>query len=131
MSASPMSYDDRNYALSALKDQWAWLLAIGIAFVLLGAIGVASVVLFTIVSVVIFGALLMAGAALQFVETYRTGRWRGRWPHLLVALVYGVAGAIMLVDPLDASVGLTLILGILLLAVGLMRVLFSLQIRPT
>ena len=131
MSASPMSYDDRNHALAALKDHWAWLLAFGIAFLVLGAIGVASAVLLTIVSVVIFGALLIAGAALQLVESYRAGRWRGRWPHLLVALVYGIAGTIMLVDPVDASVGLTLVLGILLLATGLMRVAFALQMRPT
>ncbi|HYC46544.1 MAG TPA: DUF308 domain-containing protein [Burkholderiales bacterium] len=131
MAVSPLPYDDRDYGLAALQDQWAWLLAIGVAFLLLGTIGILSAVLFTIASVVLFGALLLAGAALQFVETYRAGRWRGRWPHLLVALVYGVAGAIMLLDPVDASVGLTLVLAILLLVVGVMRIVLSLQIRPT
>jgi uncharacterized membrane protein HdeD (DUF308 family) len=130
MSTAPMPYDDRKYGLAVLKDQWGWLLAIGIAFVALGVLGAVSAVLFTIVSVVLFGVLLMAGAALQFVETYRTGRWRARWLHLLIAFAYGLVGAIMLIDPVDASVGLTLALGILLLATGLMRVAFSLQVRP-
>ena len=130
MAASPISYDDREYGLAALKDQWAYLLATGIVFMLLGALGLASAVLFTIVSVVMFGVLLIAGATLQFIETYRTGRWRRRRLHVLVAVVYGVAGAIMLVDPVDASVGLTLVLGIMLLTLGIMRAVFSLQARP-
>ena len=131
MSIAPLSYTQPDNVVSAFRDHWGGLLALGIAFVLLGAIGLAGSVLMTIVSVVLFGALLIAGAVLQVIETFRAAQWRARWPHLLLAVLYAAGGVIMLLDPLDASVALTLVLAVLLLAAGLMRTVFAFQLRPS
>lgn len=71
----------------------------------------------------LFGTLLAAAAVLQLVETVRATGWRARWPHLALAVIYATGAAIMLIDPVDASVALTLVLAVLLLAVGVLRVI--------
>ena len=130
MAYAPLTYNEEHTIAAAFKDHWGWLLALGVAFFLLGTIGLATAVLLTIVSVVLFGALLAMAAVLQLLEGLRAKGWRARWPHLALALLYAAGGVIMLVDPVDASVALTFVLAVLLVAVGVLRIVFALQLRP-
>ena len=130
MATAHMPYGEPEATLGVLRDRWGWFLGIGIVFVVLGTFGVLTAVLFTLVSVVMFGALLVAGAILQAIDAYRAVGRKSRISHAVIALLYAIAGILMLADPVDASVALTLVLALALMVVGLIRLVMAYQMRP-
>lgn len=116
--------------LGDIQRHWGWLLALGILFVILGTIGLGMSVALTVVSVVFFGVLLLIGGAAQFMEAFRHRRWKSTLWHVLIALVYLAAGAVTIHNPFGASVALTLLLAVALVATGLFRIFIAFQLRP-
>ena len=116
--------------LDAVKRHWGWLLALGVLFVVLGTIGLGTSVALTAVSVMFFGVLLMIGGGAQLIEAFRHTGWKSTLWHVLIALVYLGAGALTIRNPFGASVALTLILAVALVAVGLFRIFIAFQLKP-
>jgi uncharacterized membrane protein HdeD (DUF308 family) len=112
-----------------VAKNWRWLLALGIAYVVLGTIGLGMEVALTIVSVIMFGALLLAGGVLELIHAFQAAGWKGRVPAILIGLAYGAGGILILLDPIAASAGLTLMLGALLLAIGIMRIVLAWRMK--
>jgi len=116
--------------LGDIKKHWGWLLALGVLFVILGTIGLGMSVALTVVSVVFFGVLLLIGGAAQFIEAFRHKHWKSTLWHVLIALVYLAAGALTIHNPFGASVALTFVLAVALVATGLFRIFIGFQLRP-
>ena len=116
--------------LDAVKRHWGWLLALGILFIVLGTIGLGMSVALTVVSVVFFGVLLLIGGGAQLVEAFRHKSWKSTLWHILIALAYLAAGAVTIHNPFGASVALTLVLAVALVAAGLFRIFIAFQLRP-
>jgi uncharacterized membrane protein HdeD (DUF308 family) len=113
-----------------LKRNWGWLLALGIICIILGTIGFYMTFALTLASVQVFGILILAGGVLQLLDAFTCKGWKGVLWHVLIALLYLGAGAVMLYDPLLASKFLTLVIAALLIAVGVARFIIGLQLRP-
>jgi uncharacterized membrane protein HdeD (DUF308 family) len=105
-----------------VTKKWGWLLALGIAYVILGMIGLGMEVTLTIVSVMLFGVFLFAGGILELIHAFQAKGWKGRLPAILIGLAYAAAGILIFLDPVAASKGLTLMLGVLLLVIGAVRI---------
>ena len=108
-----------------VTKKWGWLLALGIAYVVLGTIGLGMEVALTIVSVMLFGAFLLVGGIFELIHAFQAKGWKGRLPAVLIGLAYAVAGILIFLDPLAASEGLTLMLGVLLLVIGVVRIVMA------
>lgn len=108
---------------------WGWFLALGIIFVILGFIGLGMTFALTLASVLMYGILLLVGAGVQFVDAAKRNGWKGIVWHVLIALLYLVAGIAVILDPLLASVILTLMLAGALIIVGLARSVMAFQMR--
>ena len=93
-----------------VRANWGWLLALGIVFVILGFIGLGMTFAVTMASVLMYGVLLLIGAGAQFVDAAKCKGWKGIIWHVLIALLYAVAGIAVIADPLAASAILTLML---------------------
>jgi uncharacterized membrane protein HdeD (DUF308 family) len=113
-----------------LKKNWAWLLGFGILSILLGTLGLGMTFGLTLVSVQLFGILLVVGGVFQLFHAFKCKGWKSTIWHLLIALLYVVAGVLMVVDPLLASATLTLVIAWILIAVGIMRGVMAFQLRP-
>jgi uncharacterized membrane protein HdeD (DUF308 family) len=112
-----------------VRRNWGWLLALGILFVILGFIGLGMTFAVTMASVLMFGILLLIGAGVQLVDAAKCKGWKGIILHVLIALLYFVAGISAIRDPLDASAMLTLLLAGALIIVGLARGIMAFQLR--
>jgi uncharacterized membrane protein HdeD (DUF308 family) len=112
-----------------VSRNWGWLLALGIIFVILGFIGLGMTFAVTLASVLMYGILLLVGAGVQFVDAAKCKGWKGIVWHVLIALLYLFAGIVVIVDPLLASVILTLMLAGALIIVGLARSIMAFQMR--
>ncbi len=111
------------------KKSWGWLLALGILFIILGTIGLGMSVSLTIVSVLFFGWLLIIGGVFQLVEAFKVNGWKSVLWHVLMALVYVAAGAIILYDPAGGALALTAFIAGALIAVGVLRIIMAFQLR--
>ena len=113
-----------------LQRNWGWLLALGILFLILGVIGLGMSVALTVVGVLYFGVLLLIGGGVQLWQSFKCRGWKSAAWHVFIALVYLVAGVLVVYDPVGAAVGLTLVIAIALLVTGATRLLMSFQLKP-
>ncbi len=116
--------------LGALRPNWGWLLVLGIVLLLLGMIGLGMTFGLTIISVLYFGILLLIGGGAQLVESFGEKSWRSWGLHVLVALLYLLSGALVIYDPVLASVALTLVIAASFLCVGTVRAMMAFQMKP-
>jgi len=115
--------------LGDLKKNWGWMLALGIIFVILGFIGLGMQIALTLASVVFLGVLLLIGAGAQIVDAFKCKGWKSIVWHVLTAILYGVAGVIIIIDPLVASIIFTLVLGFIILLAGITRIIMAFHIK--
>lgn len=113
----------------ALKQNWGWLLALGIVSIVLGTLGLYMTFAFTLTSVLFFGVLLLVGGLSQLVHTLTCKGWKSVLWHLLIALLYIAAGFDIIIDPVRGSALLTLLLAGILMVVGLSRIIMAFQHR--
>ena len=98
---------------------WGWFLAFGIALVVLGIIAVIRATTTTVASMVFFGWLLIFSGIIEFVHAFMVGKWAGFFLHLLVALLFGIAGALMVFKPVISAEAITFVMSIFFLVGGL------------
>jgi uncharacterized membrane protein HdeD (DUF308 family) len=104
-------------------------IALGIALIILGAIGATSTVFLSIAIPVVVGPILMTSGILQVLLALFTQPWRGSSLHLMAAALDMVVGLLILTHPAQATDELILVLVVYLMAGGLYRVFGSLLLR--
>jgi uncharacterized membrane protein HdeD (DUF308 family) len=114
-------------SIAHLRARWGWFAALGIAFVLFGAVAFGSLVTATIASVLVNGVMMiMAGIA-----EIAIGMRMKTWSRLVLLCAAGAllvaAGILCAVNPLLAAAALTLCLGAALCAAGLVRIYVASQ----
>lgn len=114
-----------------LARNWGWLLALGIAFIVLGTIGLGRLYAVTLAGVLFFGVLILIGGAVQLVQAFQCRGWKAFLWHVLLALLHVTAGIVVVSDPLLASEFLTLFLAFSFVAMGAVRIVMALQMRGT
>ncbi|MGO4286363.1 HdeD family acid-resistance protein [Bosea sp. TAB14] len=120
-----MTHIDKSHGVILADDirtAWAWFLALGAAFIVLGLIASSHLLLATIVTVYYLGASMIIAGVLQIVQSCRLTRWTGFILWLLSGLLYVVAGIVTFTNPALASSALTLLLALFTAASGIMRI---------
>lgn len=113
------------------KRSWGWLLGLGILFVILGGIGMSMLVGVTLVSVMFLGVLLVIAGISQLFDTARCPEWKGMMWHALIALLYIVAGCLVIYDPFLASAMITAMIAWVLIVIGVARLVMAISLRHT
>lgn len=117
--------------LGALQKNWRWFLALGIAMVVLGVITIsyACIVTVTVAATWLFGFFLLAGGIGEIIHSFWVGRWSGTLLHLVIGLLYVLVGFMIIDQPENAAVQLTLLIAIFLMVTGIFRVVFAVSER--
>jgi uncharacterized membrane protein HdeD (DUF308 family) len=115
--------------LGDLIHNWGWLLAQGILLVVLGTIGLGMTFWLTLATVFIFGIFLVIGGVVQLFQAFKCRGWQSILWHVVIAILYILAGFIIFGNPLMASTLLTLLLGGVLIGIGIVRIVMALQHR--
>src|SRR5438477_12458773 len=105
-----------------LRRNRGWFLALGIIQIILGMIALGSSVFATIVSVAVFGWLLLIGGVLSVGHAFWERQWNGFFVDLLTGILYAVVGFMMISNPVEAAVSLTLLIALFLLMGGTFRI---------
>ncbi len=108
---------------------WQWLLGLGILFVFLGTIGLGMVVGLTLASVLFLGILLLIGGVFQIVDVFKSKQWKGAAGHALIAILYFIAGCIIIYDPFLVSTIITGLIAWILIIIGFVRIIMAFTLR--
>src|ERR1700742_3483495 len=108
--------------LEPLRAKTGWLIALGVVYVIAGLIALGSVVFATVVSVFVVGIMMLIAGVAEVINAFQIKTWGKFLLWLLLGALYIVAGFLTFDNPLLAAVVLTLLLGVALIASGIMRV---------
>jgi uncharacterized membrane protein HdeD (DUF308 family) len=115
-------------AIERLRGKWAAITAFGVLLVVLGVAALFFSLIATIATVTLNGVLfLIAGVAEIGIGMHSRG-WGRFFLWLVGGVLYLAAGVLCIVNPLLASVVLTLLLGAGLIAAGLVRLYLAAQL---
>lgn len=115
--------------LGEIHEKWGWLLALGIAFIFLGTIGLGMTFALTMGSMLFFGFLMLFGGVFQLVQALSCRGWRSIILHVLVAIAYLIGGVIIIANPMLASEIITMMIAAIFMAVGIMRITMAIQLK--
>ena len=109
-------------ALEAVQRHSGRFLALGVVLVVLGLIAIGAAEFFTIVSVVVFGWVLIFAGASMATHAFWTRRWSGFFLQLFSGVLYLVVGWTIAARPVLGAATLTLVLAISLVVQGVFRI---------
>lgn len=116
-------------AISHLRSNWGWFVALGILMIAAGVIATLNLFLATVVSVFYVGTLMLISGGFQIVQAFRVSGWgRFAW-WLFSGLLYALAGVFTFMNPVLASSVLTLLLAAALIAAGVIRIWIGFEHR--
>lgn len=103
---------------------WAYgllglLLAIGGLFLL------GNIVAATLVTALFLGAAMLVSGIFQMIHAFWAKGWGGFFLSFLIGLLYAAGGAVLFAHPVAASLMLTLVLAVVLVASGIMRIVLA------
>ena len=106
------------------KSWWVYTL-LGVVLLFAGAFVLADLVFASAVSAIWIASAIIVAGVYQILQALRGRGQRGLALDTLVGILYVAGGAILLLNPLRASLSLTLMLGIIWILSGLVRVFLA------
>ena len=116
-------------ALEPLRAKSGWIIALGVVYVIAGAIALGSVMFATVVTVFVVGIMMLVAGVAEVINAFQIKTWGKFLFWLLLGALYIIAGFLTFDNPLLAAAVLTLLLGVALIASGIMRVLLGFSMR--
>jgi uncharacterized membrane protein HdeD (DUF308 family) len=117
------------HELRAIRNKWIWLVALGIALIVLGTILLGFPLVATLATVTVLGALILVGGVAEAVGAFWCREWSGFFLALLSGTLGIVVGLMLLGNPIQAGVTLTILLASFLFVGGIFRAVAALARR--
>jgi uncharacterized membrane protein HdeD (DUF308 family) len=111
-----------------IVQYWGWFLAFGIGVLILGIVAVGRAVTATVVSMLFFGWLLVLASGIEIAQAVMVGHWAGFFHHLLAAILFGIAGLLLVARPVISAEVLTLFMAMFFLVGGLFQIIGSIAV---
>lgn len=115
--------------LDELRLSWGWLVTLGIALIVIGAIAVVDSVAVSIASMIVFGWILLVAGVIQAVQSYRHRKSGHFLLHVVTAVFSFIVGLILLRNSLAGLLVVTLLLAAYFIVTGIFRIVAALTVR--
>jgi uncharacterized membrane protein HdeD (DUF308 family) len=129
MSTAHSSFDYGS-AGSDAHPRWGWFVGLGVILILLAVLAFANLLAATVASVLFIGAMMTVGAVFQVIHAFQVQRWSGFAVWLLSGVLYGIAGVVILFNPLLGAATLTLLFAVSLIVSGAFRIVWGYKRKP-
>jgi uncharacterized membrane protein HdeD (DUF308 family) len=117
------------HELQAIRGKWLWLVVLGIALIVLGIILLGSPVIATLATVTAIGILILLGGAMEVVGAFWCQEWSGFFLALLSGILGVVVGLMLLANPIQGGITLTILLASFLFVGGIFKAVAALAHR--
>jgi uncharacterized membrane protein HdeD (DUF308 family) len=115
--------------LQPLRAKSGWIVALGVIYVIAGFVALGSVVLATVATVFVVGIMMLIAGVAEVINAFQIKSWGKFLLWLLLGVLYIVAGFVTFENPLLAAALLTLLLGVSLVASGIMRIVLAFSMK--
>ena len=115
--------------IAALHAKWGWIVALGVVYLIAGFVALGSVVMATVASVIVVGAMMIVAGAAEIIGAFQMKSWGKFLIWALLGVLYVIAGFLTFDNPLFAAVLLTLFLGASLIAFGAVRLFLAFSMK--
>jgi len=117
-------------SIEPLHLSWGWILASGIALIILGTVALGDTLIVTLVSILLLGWLLIGSAIIHAVHLFRHTEARSFW-HIVTIILDLIAGLFLILHPALGALTVTLVLAAFFLASGIARVIAAVSTRES
>ncbi|WP_406696166.1 HdeD family acid-resistance protein [Singulisphaera sp. Ch08] len=117
------------HELEAIRSKWIWLVALGVALIVLATIMLGFPVVATLATVTMLGALILVGGVAEAVGAFWCREWSGFFLALLSGILGVVIGLMLLGNPIHGGMILTILLASFLFVGGIFRAVAALAHR--
>jgi uncharacterized membrane protein HdeD (DUF308 family) len=124
-----MSSTAETTGLAPLRSKSGWIIALGVVYVIAGAIALGSVVFATVATVFVVGVMMLIAGIAEVINAFQIKTWGKFFLWLLLGALYIIAGFVTFENPLLAAALLTLLLGFSLVASGIMRIALAFSMK--
>ena len=114
-----------------LHGKWGWFVGLGVLMIVAGFIALMSLLLATIASVLVVGVMMVISGIIEIIHGFQMRRWGRFFFWIVIGALYVAGGFFAVSNPLLASAALTLLLGMFLIAAGVMRIVLAMQMRTS
>jgi uncharacterized membrane protein HdeD (DUF308 family) len=111
------------------RTRWGWFVALGVAQLVLGIIAWFDVIAFTIAGTIFIGALLLVAGVFEVIHAFMDREWGAFALHVLVGVLYIIGGFLLMDEPLQGSVVITILVAAALVIGGILRIAIGVQHR--
>ena len=112
-----------------LRAKWHWIVALGLIYLIAGSVALGSVVLATVASVFLVGIMMIVAGIAEIINAFQLKGWSKFLIWILLGALYVFAGFATFENPLLAAAVLTLVLGMAMIASGLVRIFLALSMK--
>lgn len=115
-----------------LKSNLGWAIALGILMMITGFIALASPFVAGIGVTIFLGSLFLVYGIFHVIYAFQMRKLGAGWfiLQVLLSILYMISGAVLLKQPLEGLVTLTLIAGILIFIDGIIQVINAFDMKP-
>ena len=117
------------HGINALKARWQWIVVFGVISLVAGVLALGSVAAATVSAAEIVGVLMLIASFAEIAAAFGVRDWGHFLFWLLLGVLYALAGLACLLDPFAAATLLTLMLGIAMAIIGLLRIFVATKIK--
>jgi uncharacterized membrane protein HdeD (DUF308 family) len=117
------------HELQAIRGKWIWLVVLGIALIVLGIMLLGFPVIATLATVTTLGALILVGGGIEVVGAFWCREWSGFFLALLSGILGVVVGLMLLGNPIQGGITLTVLLASFLFVGGIFKAIASVAHR--
>ncbi len=110
------------YYYDEIKRNRGWFVALGIALIILGTIAIGTAVFTTLISVMLFGWLLLIGGIIESVHAFWVRPWSGLLLQLLIGVLNIIFGLLIVANPGASALALTLLMAAFFVVGGVFRI---------
>ncbi|WP_306115712.1 MULTISPECIES: HdeD family acid-resistance protein [unclassified Roseovarius] len=107
-----------------------WLIALGIATLLIGFVAIAFPLASTLAIETFVGSLFLTLGLVTMVHAFMEKAWNGFLWALLIGGLHVIAGMAFMANPLGGVLALTVMLGVIFLVEGVLRIVLGVRMRP-
>ena len=124
-SAPTPDFTGSNDVMARMARYWPWFLALGVLWLAMGTfiLGWSCLATVSVIATWVLGFFMVGYGILEIIHSFSAGRFGGRIVHVLVGVLYTVAGLMMIDSPDESALLLTKIFSLFLMIGGTFRIL--------
>jgi uncharacterized membrane protein HdeD (DUF308 family) len=115
--------------IDLIRQSTTWSIVLGALMMVLGVAAISLPLVTSLALTLWIGWLLVGNSVIKLIYAIQTREQGSFWLKLLLAGLYLTAGVVLIVNPLEAVLTLTLLLGSFLVAEGVVELLLAIQMR--